>query len=106
MPIGTLTPQTVDTLLSVPDIQTAVNTATGSNFGNSEGGNLSALAGAVNPWGGLINQAGTFLLGQTQAVAPLTPTAPQRSSAYGPVYIAAGVGLVVLVILAFVILKK
>ena len=90
MPGINITPQTAETLSEIaqnPDI-------------------AGAGAAAVNPFGGFINQAGNFLLGQTQAVQPLQPTAPQRSSAYGPVYIAAGVGLVLLIILAFVILKK
>lgn len=62
---------------------------------------LGAITGA-----GFLQQAGTFLLGQNSAVQPLQATAEQRQSPYTPVYIAAGVGVVLLVILAFVILKK
>lgn len=90
MPGINITPQAVNTLSDIaqnPDV-------------------AGAAAAAINPFGGLINQAGNFLLGQTQAVAPLQPTAEQRTSPYGPVYIAAGVGVALLIVLAFVILKK
>jgi hypothetical protein len=62
---------------------------------------IAGLAGA-----GFWQQAGTFLLGQTQAVQPLQATAEQRTSPYTPVYIAAGVGVVLLLVILFVLFKK